>query len=462
MMPEDIFLYQIRKAQEFINENSHADISRLHCLLRKIMPQEYHRWIDEIREKQSPTIFNIFGGTNTIASNAQLICQDIVGERALNQGYLHEIPYPFRPTGTLLQSFATNSFLQIRKFSEINIADPFFDSQRENYPEFDAWFKKKSEAGATAYTYFINGQLKDFLYLKIEDEELTDVTPVLPKKKRLKVGTFEIDNETLHTTRGERFMKKIMDVAIEKDVEEIYVTIFPTESSKKRILMFEYFGFYHVADKQHIVGKTEYVLVKNMRAMANNFLLDYPFVKRAGNKYVFSIIPEYHTKLFPDSIIKNEAKYDIIQDVSETNSIYKIYICWMKEAKLLVPGDKVVIYRTNDNKGPAAYRSACTSVCTICQIKSYNDFKDEDAYVKYTNKYSVFSEADLRRWYRMKPNFIVIKMLYNIAFSKKVINKDMKEKAGIYANYWGFFKLTDQQFNKLLELGEINERYMID
>ena len=175
MMPEDIFLYQIQKAQEFINENSHADISRLHCLLRKIMPQEYHRWIDEIREKQSPTIFNIFGGTNTIASNAQLICEDIVGERALNQGYLHEIPYPFRPTGTLLQSFATNTFLQIRKFSEINIADPFFDSQRENYPEFDAWFKKKSEAGATAYTYFINGQLKDFLYLKIEDDVITDV-----------------------------------------------------------------------------------------------------------------------------------------------------------------------------------------------------------------------------------------------------------------------------------------------
>ncbi len=276
MMPEDIFLYQIQKAQEFINENSHADISRLHCLLRKIMPQEYHRWIDEIREKQSPTIFNIFGGTNTIASNAQLICEDIVGERALNQGYLHEIPYPFRPTGTLLQSFATNTFLQIRKFSEINIADPFFDSQRENYPEFDAWFKKKSEAGATAYTYFINGQLKDFLYLKIEDEELTDVTPVLPKKKRLKVGSFKVENEDRYTIQAGIFLKKIMDVAFEKEVEEVYMTIFPTESLMNRILMLEYFGFSHVADKLHIGGKTEYVLVKDMRTITSDLQLDDP------------------------------------------------------------------------------------------------------------------------------------------------------------------------------------------
>ena len=46
-------------------------------------------------------------------------------------------------------------------------------------------------------------------------------------------------------------------------------------------------------------------------------------------RYVLSINPEYHTKLFPDSILTNELKYDLIQDVSETNSIYKIYVCWM-------------------------------------------------------------------------------------------------------------------------------------
>ena len=119
--------------------------------------------------------------------------------------------------------------------------------------------------------------------------------------------------------------------------------------------------------------------------------------------------------------MKTEQKYDLIQDVSETNSIYK-----------------------------------------ICEVKTIKDFANEDAFVKYTNRYSVFNERELRGWYRTKNHFTVVKMVYNIAFTKKVINKVMKEQVGLNPNYWGFFKLTDAQFDKLLELGEINERYIID
>ena len=227
--------------------------------------------------------------------------------------------------------------------------------------------------------------------------------------------------------------------------------------------MFEKFGFSHIADKKHEDGSSEYVLVKDMRTQVNDLMLDYPFVRKAGSrKYVLSINPEYHTKLFPDSILTNELKYDLIQDVSETNSIYKIYICWMRGVKELKKGDKLIIYRTNDYKGSAAYRSVCTSVCTVCEVKTITDFADEDAFVKYTNRYSVFGEEELRDWYKNKDYFTVIKMVYNIAFTKKVINKVMKERVGLNPRYWGFFRLTDAQFDKLLELGEINERYIVD
>lgn len=82
--------------------------------------------------------------------------------------------------------------------------------------------------------------------------------------------------------------------------------------------------------------------------------------------------------------------------------------------------------------------------------------------LKYTNRYSVFNERELRGWYRTKNHFTVVKMVYNIAFTKKVINKVMKEQVGLNPTYWGFFRLTDGQFDKLLELGEINERYIVD
>ena len=72
-----------------------------------------------------------------------------------------------------------------------------------------------------------SGEVKDFLYLKIETDALEDVEPVLEAKKRLKVGTFKLLSRG--TRRGERFMKKIMDKAMAEYVDEVYVTIFPTK-----------------------------------------------------------------------------------------------------------------------------------------------------------------------------------------------------------------------------------------
>lgn len=134
----------------------------------------------------------------------------------------------------------------------------------------------------------------------------------------------------------------------------------------------------------------------------------------------------------------------------------------MQDVKQLKEGDLLVIYRTNDKNGPAAYRSVCTSVCTVCEVKTFNDFADENDFLKYTNRYSVFNEKELSNWYKTKQNFIVVKMVYNIAFTKKVINKTMIEQVGLHPNYWGFFKLTNEQFDKLLDLGEIDEHYIID
>ena len=450
---EDKYLYMIRKAQEFMNENHFADVSRVQCLLRKMMSKEYHGLIDQIKECQDPhVIFNIHGGNNLIAPNASQAEQKVVE----------------KPADELKNKIRNNQErrpmdLQVQRFSDINLNDSFFDSLRASYPEFNEWYNKKAAAGATAYCYYVDNELKDFLYLKIEEEELSDLTPALPAKKRLKVGTFKVDNEDRHTTRGERFMKKIMDKAIAADVDEIYVTMFPTEELQGLIRMFEKFGFSHIADKPHEGGNAEYVLIKDMTTHVDDFKLDYPFVKKASsNKYVLSIVPEFHTHLFPDSILKNEKKYDLIQDVSETNSIYKIYLCWMQGTRNLKAGDKLIIYRTSDEEGKAYYRSVCTSVCTVCEVKTYRDFENEEEFIKYTNRYSVFKEHELRRWYKNKNYFIVIKMVYNIAFTKKVINMVMKEQVGLNPKYWGFFKLTDAQFDKLLELGEIDERYIID
>jgi hypothetical protein len=133
----------------------------------------------------------------------------------------------------------------------------------------------------------------------------------------------------------------------------------------------------------------------------------------------------------------------------------------MQGVDKLKSNDKGIIYRTSDNQGPASYRSVCTSVCTVLEVKGYGDFTSEDDFIKYTNKYSIFDEHVLRGWYKNKKDFTVIKLVYNIAFTKKVINKLMQEN-GINPSYWGFFPIDEDQFTNLLRLGEIDERYIVN
>jgi len=351
--------------------------------------------------------------------------------------------------------------LEIKKFSQINLADPFFDSLKDSYEGFDNWFAKKAREEDTAYVFYgEDGLISDFLYLKIETETVNDVEPILPAKKRLKVGTFKLKSRG--TRRGERFMKKIMDRAVADDVDEIYVTIFPKPELQNLINSFQKFGFEHVANKPHGERGSELVLLKNMRSWKGDVEKDYPFVKVGKtDKYLLSIRPDYHTKLFPDSILNNES-YDLVQDITPTNSIYKIYICWMKDAAMLKCGDNVVIYRTSDGQGSAYYRSVATSICTVMEVKRYIHFKDLSDFLYYT-QYSVFSEIDRKKWYQYNSNFIVIKMLYNVAFTKRVIRKELLETAGMNGDsYWGIYKLSDGEYQKIIKLGKTDERYFID
>lgn len=354
--------------------------------------------------------------------------------------------------------------IEIKRFTDINLNDPFFDSLREDYPEFNRWFASKAGSNDKAYVAYHDEHIVDFLYLKKEEGELggdDNINPTLPAKKRLKIGTFKI--EPRFTRRGERFVKKIMDVAVEENYDEIYVTIYPKHERLIEILTT--YGFVKKALKTHEGGSNELVLVKDLYAETGDILKDYPKIRPMGKKkYVLSIYPKYHTKLFPDSILSNEEdqRYQLIKDVSSTNSIHKIYLCFMRDVDILKHGDIIAIYRTSDRPGAAYFRSVITSICTVEEIKQKKDFLNLEDYLKYTNKYSIFNETELKEWFR-KPNITVIKMTYNIALEKRVTRQYLIEELGIDPFiYWGFFEISDDQFRGILKKGEANENYIIN
>lgn len=349
-------------------------------------------------------------------------------------------------------------------FSHIDFKDSFFDSLNNDYPGFSGWVeKKKNDPSALAYVLF-NEQncIEGFLYLKIENESITDVTPQLPMRKHLKVGTFKF--ESRGTLRGERFIKKIFDHALECNADDIYVTVYPKHAYLIRL--FNSFGF-DIVGLKGPADNAENVLLKEMQHphLTGDIVNDYPFIHHSDSnrKFILSVDPSYHTNLFPDSILRTESP-SIVSDVSHTNSIRKIYICAMQGVTSFRPNDIVLIYRTNKGlPGRAYYNSVITSLCVVNNVRHIEEFETEDSFINYCKKYSVFDVNNLSYFYRTKKYPFIVSFTYNIAFPKRPNRAKLISDVGLDSSaYWGVLDLSDQQFEHIIKLGAVDESIIIN
>lgn len=345
--------------------------------------------------------------------------------------------------------------LQLTRFRDVDLNDPFFDSLKAGYAGFPAWFSSK----ANEELYIVNddGRVSGMIYLKSEIGAVTDVDPALPDRKWMKVGTLKIEGRG--TKLGERVLKKIFDTALDRGMDGVYVTVF--ELHKELIALFEKYGFVRHATKTTSDG-TELVLVREFDVRTDDLIADYPFICTAGKRaWLLAVYPEYHSQLLPDSILKNESQ-EIVRDVSHTNTIHKMYIGGVPLTRM-TRGDAVIIYRTTDNKGPAYFRSVVTSVGIIEEVKKKADFASADAFVAYTKPHSVFSEQELRDKFAVKTKLYVAKFTYNAAFNKRTTRGRLLDEVGITENpRWDFRELSQSQFKNILILGEVNERLVVN
>ncbi len=116
-----------------------------------------------------------------------------------------------------------------KSLSNIDVSDIFFDSLRNDYPNFNEWFLRKKKENYYAYvTMDKNNKLLSFLMLKEENyQELNDVVKKydLVNKKFLKVSTFKVS----YTGNGigNKYLS-IIDVTAKKvGACLIYITVYP-------------------------------------------------------------------------------------------------------------------------------------------------------------------------------------------------------------------------------------------
>ncbi|NTU81951.1 MAG: hypothetical protein HGA45_21660 [Chloroflexales bacterium] len=361
-------------------------------------------------------------------------------------------------------ALADYKVLSVKKvyFGDIDINDPFFDSFKQDYPGFERWFARKSDE--IAYICKADtGHVLAFLYVKPEgaDENYSDIVPGFNPKKRLKIGTFKVISNGYKL--GERFLKIIFDNALRYNVEEIYVTIFDRSEDQERLIyLLEDWGFQRHGVKRSAAGE-EVVLVRDFsqRADRANPCLTYPFFSRKSRKFIVSIYPEYHTELFPDSILKTESPVDFIENRPNRNAISKVFISRSYE-KGLKPGDVVVFYRTAAEKGRAYYTSVTSTIGVVQNI--HTGILSLGKFIELCRKRSVFSDQELKAhwdWNSGNRPFVV-NFAYVHSFPKRLNLKNLLDLSIIEKAPRGFDRLTDEAFMRLLEHSQTDKRLLAD
>lgn len=358
---------------------------------------------------------------------------------------------------------ATYRVLSVKKehFGNINLTDPFFDSFKNDYVGFAAWFNKKADE--IAYVCKSDtGELLAFLYLKIEDERepYADVVPAFMPKKRLKIGTFKVAMNGYKL--GERFLKIIFDNAMRARVAEIYVTIFNRDADQERLtaLLLDW-GF-----KRHGVKRTasgeEAVLARDFspRADAADSKSTFPFMSSRQRKFVVPIWPDYHTELLPDSILRTESPEDFVENKPNRNAIRKVYIS-RSIYRDLKPGDIIIFYRTASG-GSGHYTSVATTLGIVESVTT--QIANEQEFISLCRKRSVFSDAELKKWWnwnaRNRP--FVVKFLYAYSLPKRPNLALLKESNIIREAPRGFEEISGAAFSKLLAISNADERFIVN
>jgi len=462
-----------------IHQLSTEDISRDKNPERKTIIQKkissYHQLEDPPDYLTDQDFMNLIGPTdniNNIIDNQLLyalykdtvdflITQDVNLRKKAARFQLNERVFSINEINVYLinlygePSIKTPVEIKEVPFHNINVNDNFFDDLRRDYAGFNKWFVRKSKDGSKAWTYHHeNKTLGAFCAWKEETEEIAS-TPPLSKKRRLKICTLKVEHKGYKI--GELFLKMSFDYAIKKGIDEIYLTHYDVDNDRL-IELIEEFGFTKKADRQG-----ESIYTKNLIPGSNQEVQQikqfYPSI-RCGpeiRKFFIPIIPKYHSRLFPEYEIlceENDAQGKLfdrgIQMKTEGNTIKKAYISHSNTSKIQI-GSILLFYRSRD-------RREITSIGVVDQVHTKQS--NPDLIMKLISKRTVYNFDEIQNW--AKKPLLVLVFRWHFYFNTPISHKNLMGHNIFLAIPQSITEIEHSNFQKIIELGGINERYLFD
>jgi len=336
----------------------------------------------------------------------------------------------------------------------LDLSDPIFDTLKEDYQEFETWFKKISRQGRKCWVHYNpEGSLGALLIYKIEDEPL-DTIPPFPKKKREKISTFIVRH--IGQKIGELFIKLAVDIAIKNKTEEIYLTHFTKPEDRLVELITEY-GFIMSAKNQ----RGEEIFIKKIYADPARVVglppLEvsreyYPsFYDGTGvGKYFIPIWPANHERLFTDFKGSRQTKLPEHSGmfIIEGNTIKKAYLSHTRN-KQITPGDLVFFYRSRDLR-------KVTSIGIIETV--HRDLEAAEEIIRIVGKRTVYSRDEIEA---MPKPLTVIMFRHHFHVKNPVSFKRLKEMGILTFAPQSITKINEENYHNLIEACGIDRRFTV-
>ncbi|TLU87471.1 MAG: hypothetical protein FDX21_01140 [Chlorobium sp.] len=329
--------------------------------------------------------------------------------------------------------------IQERYLHQFDVTQPFFDSLREGYDQFNEWYLKSARNQRKAWCISDNGVVHAICIYKIEDRPCIGDGGLSLNGRALKLCTFKVGKSVRGRKLGERLLFASFKYAVENNIQYVYLHTFGEEHDMLVSLCldygFQYYGKYDSRDNVYLKemicpSKPEIELDPLSYAIRYYpHYLDNPHIA----KFIVPIQPEYYNDLFADT--SDTARGLFSGDHSfyspQSNTIKKAYICHSNTTGVR-PGDLLLFFRTQDRK----------SIECIGVVEQNYRGRDIDKVLPLVSKRTVYSKGEIEKRLLKETLVILFRFIRNIS----PISHHILEKAEIKGPIQSIRKITHEQY----------------
>ncbi len=352
-------------------------------------------------------------------------------------------------------------YIEEKECHQINRADDIFQSLRDDYAGFDAWFNRSCVRNHRhCWTINFNDEISGIAIRK--DESPAEFFNDLPSakgrvqsdiEKILKICTFKIKERHRGEKLGEQLIKQVLWWASKNSYDLVYLTVYPKH--KYLIHVLTQYGFEAIGR-----SKGELYLAKAFRSGVLESSADenplayhrqyYPNFRRheAVSKYLVPIKGPYYETLFPENVNKRQTELFDASSVGLVsripgNTIRKVYVCHAG-IKSIREGDILLFFHLKDDN---SFHSQ--ALITVGITDGFDIVSHHDALLKLTAKRSVFSPEQLVEFTKNDTKSVkVINFLLAGHISPAIFYGRLQE-IGIKGPYQSIRNISHEHFQEL-------------